>query len=392
MVAGKMNNICLIVSSVHTAEVFLLDQLSALSSRYNVTLVANTNNPAFLEQHGIKAKVIPVPIERRIHPLKDFAALYCLYKLFRKNAFDSVHSVTPKAGLLSMIAGALARVPVRIHTFTGQVWGTRTGIMSMILKKADQVTARLATHILIDSSSQRDFLLQEGIVSENRSLVLAKGSISGVDTYRFKPDVGVRKKMRSLHEIPATSLVFLYMARLTRDKGALVMAEAFSEFAECDSQAHILIVGPDEEGLRPVIGEICRLCADRIHFADFTSVPEEYMASADILCLPSYREGFGTVLINAASVGIPAIASRIYGSVDAIVEGVTGLLHEVGNVSDLVSKMKQLSNDPSLREKMGENGRLRVLRDFSEEVVTAALLDYYKAVLVNPSGVSYRTD
>jgi len=266
------------------------------------------------------------------------------------------------------------------------------GLMRLILKNAERLIAWVATHIRIDSCSQRDFLLQKDIVSGNKSFVLAKGSISGVDTSRFKPDPGVRHKIRFMHEIPETSLVFLYMSRLTRDKGALVMAEAFSKFAVCDGQAHLLIVGPDEEGVRPVIGEMCHLCADRIHFADFTSVPEEFMASADILCLPSYREGFGTVLINAASVGIPAIASRIYGSVDAIVEGVTGLLHEAGNVSDLVSKMKQLSNDPSLREKMGENGRLRVIRDFSEEVVTAALLDFYQAVLANPSVVSYRTD
>jgi glycosyltransferase involved in cell wall biosynthesis len=388
----KTHKICLIVSSVHTAEVFLLGQLSALSSIYDVTLVANTENLTFLEQRGMKVKLIHVPIERKIHPLKDIVALYSLFKIFRKNAFDLVHSVTPKAGLLSMMAGALARVPVRIHTFTGQVWGTRFGFMSLILKTADRAIAWLATQVFIDSCSQRDFLLQKGIISENRSFVLAKGSISGVDTSRFKPDSGMRHKIRSMYKIPETSLVFLYMARLTKDKGALVMAEAFSNFAVCDSQAHLLIVGPDEEGVRPVIGEMCHLCADRIHFVDFTSVPEEFMASADILCLPSYREGFGTVLINAASVGIPAIASRIYGSVDAIVEGVTGLLHEAGNVSDLVSRMKQLSDDPSLREKMGENGRLRVIRDFSEEVVTAALLDYYKGVLADPSAVSYRTD
>lgn len=388
----KMNKICLIVSSLYTAEVFLLDQLSALSSIYDVTLVANTENLTFLEQRGIKAKLIHVRIERKINPLKDIVPLYSLFKLFRENGFDLVHSVTPKAGLLSMIAGALARVPVRIHTFTGQVWGTRLGLMHLILKTADRVIAWLATHILIDSSSQRDFLLQKNIVSGNKSFVLAKGSISGVDASRFKPDSGLRHKIRFMYEIPETSLVCLYMSRLTRDKGALVMAEAFSKFAVCDSQTHLLIIGPDEEGLRPLIGEVCHLCADRIHFADFTSVPEEFMAAADILCLPSYREGFGTVLINAASVGIPAIASRIYGSVDAIVDGVTGLLHEAGNASDLVSKMKQLGNDPLLREKMGENGRLRVLRDFSEEMVTAALLDFYQAVLANPSAVSYRTD
>lgn len=378
-----MKKICVVVCSLYTAEVFLLDQLSALSSIYDVTLVTNTENLTFLEQRGIKAKLIHVPISRKIHIPKDIAALYLLFSFFKKNAFDLVHSVDPKAGLLTMIAGALTRVPVRIHTFTGQVWGTRLGLMHLILKTADRVIAWFATHILVDSSSQRDFLLQHGIISENNSFVLAKGSISGVNTSRFKPDSVARHKIRLKYQIPEASLVFLYMARLTRDKGALVMAEGFSKFAESDSQSHLLVVGPDEECVRPVITDMCHSCAARIHFADFTSVPEEFMAAADILCLPSYREGFGTVSINAASVGIPVIASRIYGSVDAIEEGVTGLLHEVGNVSDFVSNMKQLSNDPLLRKKMGESGRIRVLSYFSEEMITAALLEFYQTAIAN---------
>jgi len=376
-----MKKICLVVSSLYTVEVFLLDQLSALSKLYDVTLIANTEDLSFLEERGIKAKIISAPIERKINPIKDIMALFYLFNLFRKNAFDLVHSVTPKAGLLAMIAAAFAGVPVRIHMFTGQVWGTRSGAMQLLLKTADRVTAWLATHILVDSFSQQDFLLQNNVISKNKSFVLAQGSISGVNISRFKPDPKQHLKIRHKYEIPETSLVFLYMARLTRDKGALVMAEAFSRFSENDSLAHLFIVSPDEEGLRPLIYEMCHKCIDRIHFVDFTSLPEEYMASADIFCLPSYREGFGTVLINAAAVGIPAIASRIYGSVDAIVEGVTGLLHEAGNVNELICKMKQLSSDTALREKIGENARLRVISDFSEEVVTAAVIAFYQDVL-----------
>jgi glycosyltransferase involved in cell wall biosynthesis len=376
-----LEKICLIVCSLYTAEVFLLDQIKALSAHYDVSLVTNTQDLGFLEQRGIKAKLIHVPIERKIHPVRDLAALYRLFRFFREGGFALVHSIDPKAGLLSMTAAALAGVPVRIHTFTGQVWATRSGPMKLLLKTADRVIATSATHILLDSTSQRDYLLQHGIIKDNKSFVLGHGSISGVDVVRFRPDPETRLKFRSKYGIPQTSLMFLYMSRLTRDKGALVMAEAFAAFAAGDNQSHLFIVGPDEEEIRPVIVRLCHGCLDRVHFVDFTSVPEEFMASADILCLPSYREGFGTVLINAAAAGIPALASRIYGSVDAVIDGVTGLLNEAGNVSEMVRNMTILKDNPSLREKLGRNGRCRVVRDFSEQFVTEAVLNFYRDAL-----------
>ena len=388
--SAPRKKVCLVVSSLVTAEVFLLDHLKALSREYEVTLVANTDDLGFLERHGIRGSLVPVAIERKIHPARDLAALQALARLFRRSRFDLVHSVTPKAGLLSTMAGALARVPVRIHTFTGQVWGTRKGISQRVLKNVDRVTASLATDILVDSHSQRDFLLREGVVSKERSRVLARGSISGVDTKRFRPDPEARRAVRAEHAVPGDALLFLHMARLTRDKGALVMAEAFARFAERDPGAHLLVVGPDEEDLRPLMSLAFSGCADRVRLLEYTRVPERYMAAADVLCLPSFREGFGSVLIDAAAAGIPTIASRIIGSVDAIEEGVTGLLHEAGNVPEMVSRMEQLAADPSLRREMGEKGRLRANRDFSEEIVTGALLDHYRARLAEvrppPSG------
>ena len=208
--------------------------------------------------------------------------------------------------------------------------------------------------------------------------MLANGSISGVNLSRFEPNPELRLKVRRNYNIPDNVLVFLFMSRLTRDKGALVMAEAFSAFCIEEQSAHLFVVGPDEENLRPRIREICQKCIDRVHFVDYTNLPGEYMSSADVFCLPSYREGFGTATINASAVGIPAIASRIYGSVDAIDEGVTGLLHEAGNISELVRKNEAgLGFDPDLRSRMGENGRLRVQNCFSEEMVTKALLEFY---------------
>ena len=384
-----MKRICLVVCNLYTAEVFLLDQIRALTAHYDVTLATNTENPGFLAGRGINAKLIHIPIERKIDCKSDIRALYRLYRIFRKQGFALVHSVDPKAGLLSMAAGMLARVPVRIHTFTGQVWVTRRGAMRLLLKTADRIIVQFATHILIDSSSQRMFLLKHGIVAKEKSFVLGHGSISGVDVCRFQPNPTARQQIRAKNCVPAESLIFLYMSRLTRDKGALVMAEAFAKFAASDDQSHLFVVGPDEDGVLPAMTRLFSECMPRVHFFGFTSVPEEFMAGADVLCLPSYREGFGTVLINAAAVGIPALASHVYGSVDAVEDGITGLLHQPGNASEMADHMMRLKNDPSLRKTLGDNGRRRAVRDFSEQSVTSAALNFYCDALAEVAGISY---
>jgi glycosyltransferase involved in cell wall biosynthesis len=377
----KMKKICLIATAQYTVEVFLLDQIEKLSQIHDVTLVLNTTDPDFLLKRGIPAKVVCAPIERRISLIKDLNALIFLINLFRVNSFDLIHSVTPKAGLLAMLGGLFAAVPIRIHTFTGQVWGSRGGVMRWILKTADRITSAAATHILTDSFTQRAFLIQEHVVSEAKSSVLASGSISGVDLARFKPDGNLRMEVRQQFCIPASELVFLFMARLTRDKGALVMAEGFVRFVQKRGNGHLIVVGPDEEQLRPRMREIFGETVAKVHFEDYTSFPEKFMAAADIFCLPSYREGFGTVLINAAAVGIPAIASRIYGSEEAIRENVTGLLIEPGNSLELAEKMLRLAKDSEWRVQLGLNAQERARDTFSESTVTAAVLEFYSRVM-----------
>lgn len=285
-----------------------------------------------------------------------------------------------------MVAGFLAGCPVRIHTFTGQVWGSRSGFMQWLLKKADWFTAAAATHVLTDSFTQRDFLIGEGVIAAEKSGVLAHGSISGVNIDRFKPDPEARERVRARYGIPSGALVFLFMARLTRDKGALVMAEGFSRFVREGGEAHLIIVGPDEEGVLPRMVEALATVRERVHFEGYTRVPQEFMAAADVFCLPSYREGFGTVLINAAATGIPAIASRIYGSEEAVQEGTTGLLHEAGNSRELAERMRVLAQDRELRMAYGANAQARARRDFSEQTVTAAVLSFYAGLLAEVAG------
>jgi glycosyltransferase involved in cell wall biosynthesis len=378
---GTKKKICILVSSEMTIKAFLLDQIAALSNRYDVSVVLNTNDRYFFDTFGIRADVFPVRIERKISPWQDVKAFFYLFHLFKQKRFDVIHSVTPKAGLLAMLAGFWARVPVRIHTFTGQVWVTRSGIKRLVLKWMDKILAAFATNILIDSHSQRGFLIEQGVVSENKSCVLANGSISGVNTQRFHPNPIARAEIRSKFGISENDVIFLFLGRLNRDKGILDLAKAFSNLCNAHNNIYLLIVGPDEENLRPVTVDLCKPYSHKVHFIAFTNEPEKYMASADIFCLPSYREGFGSVIIEAASSAIPAIASRIYGITDAVEEDVTGLLYQVGNVDQLTNRMKKFIDDPALRGKMGENARIRAHLDFSKEKVTSATLEYYRAIM-----------
>jgi len=376
-----MKKICFVVSSEMTVTSFLLDQIAALGRLYEVSVVVNTRDPGFLVTHGIGARVFPVPVKRRVSLLGDFLALASLVGLFREQHFDAVHSVSPKAGLLAGVAGALARIPVRIHTFTGQIWVTRRGLLRFLLKNADRFLALLTTHILVDSHSQRNYLLAEKIIPREKSSVLANGSISGVDLSRFRPDPEARTTIRRGENIPETDTMFLFLGRLNRDKGVLDLAIAFSRLRTVHDRIQLVFVGPDEENMLPRIREICASCANAVHHIDYTGVPERYIAAADVLCLPSYREGFGSVVIEAAATGVPAIGTRIYGITDAIEEGVTGLLYEAGNVEQLCSRMARLVEDPADRKRMGDNSRARALRDFPQEKVTAAFVAYYRLAL-----------
>jgi len=377
----RKRKVCIVVATEMTIKAFLLDQIEALSKKYDITIIANTNNPSFINMLKIKASIICVAIERNISPWADIKGLFRLIYLFRKHKFDIVHSVTPKAGLLSMISGFLVRIPIRIHTFTGQVWITQSGFKKRVLKLMDKLLALLATNVLIDSNSQRAFLVEQGVVSEKKSIVLAKGSVSGVDTKRFSSNHNARKEIRNDLNISEQDMVILFLGRLNKDKGVLDLSKTFCKLCEIYNNMHLLLVGPDEEKLKSKITEILMQHKNRIHFIDYTNEPEKYMAAADIFCLPSYREGFGTVIIEAACSGIPAIGSRIYGITDAIEENVTGLLFNVGDIDSLLEKMLVFINNPGMRKRMGENACKRAIRDFPKEMVTAALLKYYEMLL-----------
>ena len=361
-----------------TAEAFLTHHVRVLSKHYEVHLVANAAPEAITHPDLLRAVRHRVRIEREISPLADALAVLRLARLLRAGGYVAVHSLTPKAGLLTAVAGWIAHVPARIHTYTGQVWATRTGVGRALLKNLDRVIARLDTHLLADSLSQLEFLRAERVLRNGQGAVLARGSVCGVDGERFRPDDHARVEIRHALDIPGDAVVFLFLGRLTRDKGVLDLASAFSQLAAERADVFLVLAGPDEAALEQRLREACGAGAERVRFAGYAAQPERYMAAADVFCLPSYREGFGSVVLEAAAAGVPAIGSRIYGVTDAIEDGVTGLMHPPRDVAALTAAMRRLAADPMLRSALGHAARSRALEHFSQDQLAAELLDFYR--------------
>lgn len=353
--------------------------LHGLAKEFDLT-VAGENVSRYVDQFP-HVSWIDIDIPRKTSPLRDLKALIQLYWVCLRVRPHIVHSIMPKAGLLAAIASWLARVPVRVHTFTGQVWATKSGFSRRLYKLLDHLVVQLNTACLTDSPSQSQFLHQEGIDAKGHPLpVLGHGSLVGVDLERFdreriRRQASVNRESLGLTE---SDLVISYIARKSRDKGAIDMLRGFSIAREAAPHMRLLYIGPDETN-----GELDEL---RVSQPDlFLSViergsvtnHEEYLLLSDVLCMPSYREGFGSIVIDAAAVGVPCIGSRIVGLTDSVVDGVTGLLHEAGSVMELGALLLRIDEDRSLLKRLGLAAFDRARTDFSSHIVTRHLIDFY---------------
>lgn len=370
-----MKKLCYVATIPAVVHAFLRAHIHAAARKYEVTVICNAADQRLLD--GLDARLVLLPIERKPSPWKDLLVLFRLFDLFRRERFDIVHSIMPKTGMLAMLAGWLARVPTRIHTFTGQVWVTRQGLRRTLLKRFDSMIGSLSTCALADSPSQRDFLVRERVLPSGKAYVIGDGSICGVDPLRFHPDARLRQSVRHELGIAQDAKVILFVGRLNRDKGILELASAFDTIARRHADLELLLVGAEENVPFSRIREICAAVCDRLHYVSFTSAPERYMAAADIFCLPSYREGFGQAIIEAAACGVPAVASRIYGITDAVADAKTGLLFPAGDVTALTGALSRMVAENGLRQQMGDVACARALELFSSQKITGETLKLY---------------
>lgn len=367
-----------VVTASYVVPWHLSNTLSRITSDFEVYVVGqNVSENALCYPH---VTFVDIDIYRKSSYLFDILALVKLCKFFMSCKPDVVHSVMPKAGLLSAIAGFVCRVPIRLHTFTGQTWLGKVGVARFVYWMLDRFVNRLNTICLTDSFSQSEFLRQHKISREGRPLpVLAGGSLSGVDLTRFQPEV-LQKSAQELRlelGIGKDDFVFSFIARKTQEKGAIDALKAFSQVRSSKASTKLLFVGPDEDGIIARLRETNAELFEGVKEVGPVSNHEVYLAASDVLCLPSYREGFGSIVIDAAALGIPTIGSRIPGLVDAIVDGETGLLCAAGDLEELSKSMIRLVNDRELKQLLGNRARLRVDEFFTADKLYVALRDFY---------------
>ena len=332
---------------------------------------------------GVRFHIIEIP--RKISPLRDLLALWQLFKLFRRERYDIVHSTTPKAGMLAAIAAWLARIPVRLHTFTGQVWMEKRGILRYLAKAGDRVTACLNTQCYADSFSQREFIIAEQVASPRQIRVLGAGSLAGVDLQRFNPDAWVTRKHSILAELginPGTRVI-TFIGRLTRDKGIDELVMAFESLRNGGMECVLLLVGPQDTDWDTLSAAVRHTIKNdsSIRCVGYSSEPERYLAITDIFCLPSYREGFGNVVIEAAAMGVATVGTDIYGLSDAVVNGETGMLVPPRDAAALAITLSALLADEKRRAQMGSAAKRRAEELFSANEVNGKVIEEYRHLL-----------
>jgi glycosyltransferase involved in cell wall biosynthesis len=359
-------NIGLVVDS------FIKDYLISLSSSYNVILIYNTidSDKSLYIKNNIT--VIHYDIKRK-YSFSDFKLFFFLFKCLNNFKADVVISITPKIAFLAHMAAFIARIKIRIHFFTGQLWYNKIGFMRFVYKKFDKLIFGLVTHRLIDSVSQRNFLHSEGFNVELNTFTYSPGSICGVDYYKFAPNNNIRKAIRERLGLK-DEIVFLYLGRIDREKGIDFLISSFKKLAI--DNICLLLVGPDEMEVEKHLAN--SLSSSKIIYIPFTNVPQHYYAASDIFCYLSEREGFGLAVAEASASALPVIGSKIVGLTDAIIDNETGFLVNTFDANEVILKMTLLANSNKLRTEMGIRGRKFVMEKLSKNIVVDQNITFIK--------------
>lgn len=375
------------ITTVPLSLAFLRGQLRYMKARgLQVRVISSPGIglALFALDEGVPTEAVLMP--RRISPVADLLAVASLMRQIRRWRPRIVHAHTPKGGLLGMIAAWVARTPVRIYHLRGLPFVTASGFRRRLLKRTEKVSCQLAHRVICVSRSVREVVVAEGLCPSEKIIVLAGGSGNGVDaTGRFNPQrlqPGSREQVRQSCGVPLDTTVIGFIGRLVRDKGVIELAAAFRELRSEYPHLRLVMIGPEEErdSVPPEALHSLKSDPHVCLVGENWDTPPLY-AAMDVVALPTYREGFPNVPLEAAAMGLPVVATRIPGCIDAVEDGVTGLLAEPRDVVSLVDKIRIYLDDSGLRAKHGAAGRERVLRDFRQEVIWEALYQEYMRLL-----------
>jgi glycosyltransferase involved in cell wall biosynthesis len=330
-------------------------------------------------------QTVAVSMAREISPWKDLVSLWRLMGAISRLRPSITNVATPKAGLLGGIAAWVCRVPCRYYTLLGLRCETTTRLKRKLLLLTERIACLCAHRVICVSESLQQKAIDLGIVDASRTVVLAAGSYAGVDPKRFAATseaLGRADRIRQDLGIPREARVVGFVGRLTKDKGTSELVEAYLDLRREIPELRLLLVGEMEAGdpLPPQIRSLIANDPGIVH-TGFLRDPADYYHVMDVLAFPTHREGFGTVALEAHTASKPVIAARATGVVDAVIDGVTGILVPVGDAQALANALALVIGNRSLAAALGSAGRERVLREFRQEIVWDAIADEYLQLL-----------
>ena len=358
--------------------------LKELSRTYEVIALSSPGEA--LDSLGARegVRTIAVPMERHVSIIRDCKSLLEMWGVFRKEKPYMVHSMTPKAGLICMIAAWLAHVPLRLHTFTGLVFPTSTGIKRMILKITDSLTCACATHIIPEGEGVKNDLINYRVTNKPLK-VLGFGNVRGVDLSFYERSVEVEEKASAISD--PSKFTFLFVGRIVRDKGINELIDAFKKLTVHYPNSRLFLIGRFEDDLDPVSAETRNTIR---RMASIISVGEKYdkdllayYAASDCFILPSYREGFPNTVLEAGAMGLPCIVTDINGSREIIIDGYNGVIVPPYDSDKLYEAMRWMIDNPQERISMASVARKHIAAHYEQGFVRKCLYEYYQQIMAS---------
>ena len=356
--------------------------MKELLKEYDLQLLSSPGVQLELMGKKYGVKIHAIEMYRRLSPLKDLKSLCQLIKVFRKERPYMVHSMTPKAGLLCLMAAWLTKVPVRVHTFTGLVWPTEHGWKRKLLMFTDKITCACATHVIPEGEGVKNDLLNNHI-TKKPIRVLGFGNVMGVDMVRFsrRPEVIEKSKLVA----NAKAFMFVFVGRIVKDKGINELCLAFERLNKQHPQTRLFLVGnfedeidPISEDSRNIINNTPAIKAVGPQYGDDLLA---YYAASDCFVFPSYREGFPNTVLEAGAMGLPSIVTDINGSRDIIIEAKNGTSIPSKDIEALYKAMERMVTDNNWRISLAGNARQLIMERFEQGFVQRCLLEYYNEIL-----------
>ena len=367
-------------------------QLRFMSTYFEV--VAISSDREYLERVGVRegVRTFPIVMSRKITPLADFLAICKLYFFLRKEKPLLVHSHTPKAGLVAMIASKLAGVPHRLHTVAGLPLLETSGVKRTILNWVEKLIYVCATNVYPNSFGLQEIIVQNKFCHSSKLKVLGNGSSNGIDIEYFNPSLFKDSQILALRQqlhIGSSDFVFVFVGRLVSDKGINEMVAAFERHQTQHPLSKLLLVGDYEADLDPLLPNTLQAIQtnDAIITTGFQADVRPYLALSNALVFPSYREGFPNVVMQAGAMGLPCIVTDINGCNEIIKEGVNGVIVSVKNTDKLLLFMNEFVDNSQLFNQLQANSRAMIANRYNQQVIWEAIKKEYILLTVDPNRI-----